>query len=382
MNDGLYHEDKIIRNIGNELIDQFQKSGVTPGTNGPYNDQETIVRNLSHLIVITSIEIIKYGRDELKILLINMAKVLIKEEFENGVYILRNKENKDCSNGVIGHAWVIEAFIYLYKALHEKEYINRAVQIYNNHKFDDNLGLWKRPSIETQNNMIDYTLNHQLWFAGVSSEILKYSEYKSIAKDFDIFFAKLSKNITIDSKGLVCHSLVKKKSFIGTRKSQVKRSNDLIRRRIGKPSYYYKEVGYHIFNVAALARLFVVFPNHQFWSSKKFKKIIEKTNSISLFEEYQKSNIELDVSLNNDIREKSEKDINIYGFPYNVPGFEMYYIKTIFGDRIDESMYRNYLQKQLELTYDRKKNRFEKKCFDKTTINYRIYEYYKAMEVR
>lgn len=374
--------DKLIREVGYELINEFKSTGILPGVNGPYNDRETIVRNLSHLIVITSIEVILSGKDDLYSVLIEMADRLLEEEHESGVYILRNSENKDLSNGVIGNAWVIEAFIYLFKATGEKKYIDKAIQIYLNHEFNYNMGLWKRPKIYSKKCTIDYTLNHQLWFAGVSSQIIKYSGEVSISRDIDVFLRKLEKIITIDSQGLICHSIIRRENIKETLKSYIKRKVDLLSRKINKPSYHYKEIGYHLFNVAALARLYVMFPEHDFWSSMKFKKILNMTNSIFLFDENQKSNIHLDISLNNQIENICQKQLNIYGFPYNVPGFEMFYLKQVFKNKIDDKILKLYIEKQIDLTYDVHKKRFGKNCFDDSTINYRIYEYYIAMEMR
>jgi hypothetical protein len=375
-------EDKLIRDIGSQLIEQYSDKGIVPGVNGPYNDQETIIRNLSHLIVITALEILLFSRNELVDKLVNMGDTLISMRQKDGSYILRNNDKKDRSNGVIGHAWVMEAFLYLYKVLADEKYINIALQIYTLHEFDSNLGLWRRPKIEKSESAVDYTLNHQLWFAGISAKVLEYTKDMIMINDFKRFFLNLEKNITIDSNGLICHSVLIKGNGKSTFKSYLKRYIDLIRRNFKKPSYYYKEVGYHIFNVAALARLFLIFSDDSFWESAKFKKIIDKTNSESLYNDIQISDVMLDVSLNNSINNNSEKKLNIYGFPYNVPGFEMCYVSEVFKDRIDVDITKEYLQKQFELTYDESQGKLAKNCFDKVTINYRIYEYYLALEVR
>lgn len=377
-----FDKDKVIRDIGRQLIEQYLEKGIISGVNGPYNDKETIIRNLSHLIVITAMEILLFSRKELIDKLVDMGETLINMRQKNGSYILRINDKKDQSNGVIGHAWVMEAFLYLYKVLGDEKYINIAMQIYSLHEFDSNLGLWRRPKIENFDDSIDYTLNHQLWFAAISAKVLEYSQNKNMINDFKQFFMNLEKNITIDSNGLICHSILIKENSINTFKSYIKRYIDLIRRTLNKPSYYYKEVGYHIFNVAAFARLFLVFSDNEFWESNKFKKIIEKTNSKSLYNDMQISDTMLDISLKNTIKNKSEKKLNIYAFPYNVPGFEMCYINEVFKNRIDDNITKDYFLKQFELTYDESNRKLEKNCFDKVTINYRVYEYYLALEVR
>ena len=97
--------DKKIRNVAESLIGSYVKEKrIFTGVNGPYNDLETEVRNLCHLIVITAIESSIYNKKELKQYLFDMGEQLITLSKNNGLYILRNKEKKDQSNGVIGHA--------------------------------------------------------------------------------------------------------------------------------------------------------------------------------------------------------------------------------------------------------------------------------------
>lgn len=379
----VFQYDQIIREVGNELISQFDiNKNVLSGINGPYNDAETIVRNLSHLIVITSIEIIIYKRGELRIPLIIMGDQLIKEAKSNGLYVLRSEKGKDDCNGVIGHAWVMEAFIYLYKVFRDKKYLEKALEIYNKHEFNFKLGLWNRPVDSTKTPNIDYTLNHQLWFSAISGELYEVTRNINISKDIERLFEQLITNTTIDCNGLIAHSIVNKISFHDIVKSNIKRTIDKVNRLLKRKSYSYKENGYHIFNIAALARLYKVFPENNFWSSKKFLKILKYTNGERLSLELLNPHVELDISLSNSIKNEYEKEFNIYGYPYNVPGFEMYYIKQVLGDRISDEVIKKYLSKQFELTYDTITGKFGHACFDKVTINYRIYEYYKALEER
>ena len=61
---------EIIRSLGKKLIEEYMASGhVKSGINGPYDDSETEVRNLAHLMVIASIEYLKYGKSRLKSLI-------------------------------------------------------------------------------------------------------------------------------------------------------------------------------------------------------------------------------------------------------------------------------------------------------------------------
>ena len=52
-----------IRDVGVKLIDGYLLTGhVETGINGPYDDPETEVRYLAHLIVIAAIEFLKFNK--------------------------------------------------------------------------------------------------------------------------------------------------------------------------------------------------------------------------------------------------------------------------------------------------------------------------------
>lgn len=371
--------DKKIRKVAESLIGSYVKEKhIFAGVNGPYNDLETEVRNLCHLIVITAIECSIYNKKELKQYLFDMGEKLITLSKNNGLYILRNKEKKDQSNGVIGHAWVIEAFVYLYKVFRDKKYIDISEKIYCNHRFNKELGLWYVPECEK----IDYTFNHQLWFAASVSELYYFSKNEVILNDLEVFFSKLIKNMKINNNGLIGHLIIVNLNKKQELKENIKHILDKLMRVAKRPSYKYKEVGYHIFNMTAFGRIYKVFPDKMFWESNKVRKSIKYLNSRELLSELTSSNINMDISLNNVIDSDNEKEINIYGYPYNVPGFELYYLYYVFAKKIDEDIVKNHLENQFQLTFNEKKGEFENRCFDKITINYRIYEYYKAIEER
>ena len=73
--------------------------------------------------------------------------------------------------------------------------------------------------------------------------------------------------------------------------------------------------------------------------------------------------------------------VNIYGFPYNAPGFELPYIyktfKYLVGDR--KELVDDIIKKQMELTYCNEKEGFYKNTEDSNTLEARIYEYVRAL---
>lgn len=381
MIDTVYYDEKI-RFIGQQLIDAYKSERIVYcGINGPYDDPETKVRNLSHLIVITSIEILKYDNSDLIETLSCMGSELISLRNSQNIYCMREKEGKDQCNGVIGHAWVLEAYYYLYKVIKDREYLTIADSIIGNHEFSYKLGLWGRPGMGSDDRAIDYTLNHQLWFAASLAEInteLKSDEYEN---QVNVFLKKLNHNMKLSKQGKVAHEIYSKIGRKYAFKSKIKRVVNMSQDILGLKSYAYKEVGYHVFNLMAIARLFNENTDCSFWDSSKIKKAFSYVNKRSYLTELESDNVTLDASFKNKIDKAEEKTINIYGYPYNVPGFELLYVDKIFDNQIKKVTLEYCIKRQFELTYDGNEKRFQNRCHDKVVINYRVYEYYRYLEV-
>lgn len=375
-------EEKI-RNIGGSLIRKYDEDGiVNEGCNGPYDDEETIIRNLSHLIIITSIEILTFNQGQYIATLEKMGKELLHKCDSDGLYTMRRKKGKDTCNGVIGHAWVIEALIYLSKVFsNEKCYILKAIEIAKKHKFDMKINLWKCPRNENAYTDFDLTFNHQLWYAATIYELVNIEPDSELKKEVDCFVQGLNHNLLVHRNGRIVHSIYNSDTFVRKLKNIVKRIVERANELLKKPSHAYKEEGYHIFNIMAFARIYSLSHN-PFFESNKLKKVMEYTVSEELFQKLSSDHIELDNSLNFLSKNDEEKKINIYGFPYNVPGFEMMYIMEVMNRFVKNNVAEKYLMKQMEYTYDEKTNKLGKNCHDAVTINYRVYEFYRYLEVK
>ena len=177
------------------------------------------------------------------------------------------------------------------------------------------------------------------------------------------------------------HNIYKRKNKVSNLKHTIKKLIDLSKEGINCSSMAYKEEGYHLFNIMALARIYRLKPETHFFETTEFKRALKYLNSEKFLQGLMDSNVETDQSLHNNITDPGEKDINIYGYVYNVPGFEIMYVYEAFNNMIDEKICQECLKKQFELTYDEKIGMFGNKCHDKNTINYRTYEYYRYLEI-
>jgi hypothetical protein len=132
------------------------------GVNGPYFDIETPVRNTAHWCITYAI----LGSEMGNMSFLKAANKLLDFLIQPGpyeqesVYIHRQKQGKDWSNGDIGQAWVIEALTIAGKKLLRSDSLSRAKNISMKFPFDYSLSAWQRIDPRNQTKAIDYTLNH------------------------------------------------------------------------------------------------------------------------------------------------------------------------------------------------------------------------------
>ena len=119
-----------------------------------------------------------------------------------------------------------------------------------------------------------------------------------------------------------------------------------------KNSLYIKSVGYHSFNLYAYAILKKNFPNHNFWNSDTFLKMVSTTNNKAFLENLDKGP---------------------YGWPYNPTGIELAYVGKVFS--LGEDYNQKWLSLQYKKTYESlSDNLMIKGSADIATSSARIYE--------
>lgn len=371
-----------IRSIGRSLVDAFVATGMAyTGINGPYDDPETEVRNLSHLLVIASIEYSKYGMRNYYNAIVNIADRILAMKDSTGIYIMRMKGEKDRCNGVIGHAWLIEGLLYAYKVTNEEKYLKECKNIINKHDFNYDIGLWGRPLEKANDDSIDYTFNHQLWYAATLLEANQYLKDEKLTEEFKCFCLKLSNNFKVGLNGRIVHGIFNRLNKKQKYREVLKYYIFCLYEIIGRRSFKYKEEGYHMFNIMAFARIFVIDEYAPIFKCNKVRKALSYCNSSSLYEGLLSSKLQEDLSGHGKITKKEESEINIYGFPYNVPGFEIKYVAQAFKGIIEKEQEDRLLNNQMNLIFCADKDNYLLRCHDKITIQYRVYEYYRFLEI-
>ncbi len=350
--------------------------------NGPYYDEETKVRLLSHYIIAYC----KFSKvkdtERFNQLILSMAQELCDEKYrpDGYTFLCRMGNKKDKTNGVIGQAWVIEALVELYVYFGEGKYLDLAKRIFLMHPYDSKIGGWHCVSIEGKIMPCDMTFNHQLWFAAAGAMINAVDETKEVRKCLVQFMDKLESNLKTHRNGLIVHKL-KPCNFVDKVKFDLKQIRDFLRRKVDKPNMKYKEIGYHSFNLYGFALLKAYYGDHTFFESSKFKKAMLYSNTKEYFTGLRNSMHGVDINSKN--MSQCNVKCNRYAYSYNVTGLEMVYIYKILGkyNLLKEETVNSLFNEQLKYTYNKVKGSFDN-TEDDVIVNARIYELLRAYEVK
>jgi hypothetical protein len=332
---------------------------VMSGHNGPYHDEETELRIICHLIILLCNFNIYNDEKKRSLVLDQLVKLLFDQKYRpmNASYYHRKNKLKDLSNGLMGQAWVIECFLELNRYFGNSKYLELAKELYHLHPFDEKKGSWCIVNVDGSISNPDPTFNHQLWFAAMASEI----DDEIISSDVEKFFNISAVNVDLYRNGIIYHhSSIGKTQKVPHLPFIIDLFLDQLRTIKNKRSLYLKSVGYHSFNLYAYAILNGKFPDNSFWSSSKYKKMLNVTKS-----------------------EKFMKDLEVssYGWEYNPPGIELAYVGQKFN--LGTAYSKEWFSKHFYKTFDPSTNELlTSVAHDKNTSCARIYEIYRIENLK
>ncbi|MFT4250441.1 MAG: hypothetical protein ACMXYD_03710 [Candidatus Woesearchaeota archaeon] len=264
-------KELFINSCKSALTVQNKNGSFQPGTNGPYNHEDTLVTNTAR----QSISFYKaYSMTGNKKFFVAgnkcMDSLLTKMNCPFGfTYKIRNTGFDKC-NGVIGQAIVIQALSFAYKVSNETKYLEEALRLFNLLPFNKATNLWERIEIDGTNLGVDNTFNHQLAFVAYTIPLAQ--ENKKVRNKLKLFLDNVENNLVLrNKKGLIRH--FSKQKILGEIKYFL--LNKYFRLADKLSNYEYKERGYHAYNMLLFAKLKQEFPDHNFWESNKYQRARE-----------------------------------------------------------------------------------------------------------
>lgn len=274
-----------------------------PGQNGPHYHLETPVRNTAHWSVAYLIAAEHDLFSEAASISLLFRNWLLNDNphYQQGCYVLRQSGRSDWCNGVIGNAWVLEALARFGMLLHDKRAESRAFGIVQNSRFNKSAGAWHRYDPFTKRFSIDFTFDHQAWFAAALCD-LQTTGNVSIFLDHCLQGA-----FRVRNNGLIHHLF-----FAPSLKNYINRLQYKLSDLKSPERSRTIEEGYQIYTLFPLARIKHHISNHPFFESKIFQAALDFCTKENIL----------------------KMQINRYGFQYNAPGLELPMLALIFGDQM------------------------------------------------
>jgi hypothetical protein len=345
---------EIILQTSHAALQLQQGDGSFPGGhNGPYHDYETPVRNTAHwLITILKAFEISDEPDFIDSALRAVQYLLSPSARPMGAtFFCRTNPEKDFCNGVMGQAWVIEALAIAGMKLNDPRCIEVAQNVFMLHPFDREAGLWRRVNVDGSYNSFDMTFNHQLWFAASGAML----DNDLINSEISLFIDHaMEYNLSLDPSGRIIHGISRPFAKNNKRHALMSFFRRPKHANIENTQATQKEIGYHAFNMYAFSMLKQRMPELPFWQSSKFLSALGFIN-----------NEEFIAGLEN----------NIYGYPYNPPGFEVALTIQEFSTYLSFSKSREWwVEQQLRRCYDTEKKMLSRSTEDEKTLSARFYE--------
>ncbi len=343
------------------------------GNNGPYQYDDTPVRNTCHWLIIYSYIYKKSGK--YKDVIYKFCEYLINKtkQSKTGAIECMVGPHFDHLNGLIGQAWAIEAMVYAAEVLNEDKIYEAARKIFCAQKFDERESIWTRIEVNGEALGYDIVVNHQVWFAIAGCVLDEYKPDPEIMREVSQFLDRIAeKHFRTYGNGLIRHCLDLKTATVQRPLSwKIKRliKRCLIPLHDKDPNRYdplAQEKGYHLFELYGYAILNKYFPDHQLYKMKCFSQAskyglrIEKLNK--------------KLHINNLNSEADSSKINKYAYGYNSPAFEFPLIAAVFGNKDDLKKIPMLVQMQMEHFYNSSTHLFDRNNYDGQTLTARAYE--------
>jgi hypothetical protein len=319
----------IINSVDSLLPTQSTDGSFPAGHNGPYYDEELPLRNTAHILILLLKAHKLSGEERYRTAALKALDYILADDRRpmGASYWLRKKPEKDFSNGLIGQAWVIEALAYAAAELGDDALIRPAEEVFLLHPFDTELARWRVVNVDGSYDPVDMTFNHQLWFAAAGSYLSNNDE---ISFQVQQFLDKLDVNLQLYKSGLIVHTLGGLRYNKLPMKRRLKQAVKSLLLERGKPPYtnavINKAIGYHAFNTYAFALIYLNKPDHRFWASETFSRMLD-----FLLTDVYREGLEYYAP---DPAHANAKELpcNRFGYPYNPPGIEVAFTIQTFRE--------------------------------------------------
>lgn len=335
---------------------QRDDGSFAPGHNGPHRDPEQPVRNTGHWLITLLAAHRATGDDRFVRAAESAARYLKHPDRRPGGFSIHHRDTpgKDRCNGLMGPAFSIESLACA--AMHKNDQGAWALarHLVDQHGYDEDVGLWRIREIDGSEPGIDWTINHQIWFASAAAVTMQATGGRGLEQVED-FLNRLPTTMELRGNGRVAHVSPAALS----RRQRVRRAF-----RVLDAEARQREIAYHFFNLYPLAILREVLPSSTFWGSRQLRRMRSYENS----DEYQ--------------RAASDPS---FVQPYCPAGFPFSFGERVFVDQVfgpsDLDVQQHNIGVQISRTLDVPSMLFTKGSIDPVTQAARAYELTRLQDV-
>jgi hypothetical protein len=247
----------------------------------------------------------------------------------------------------VGQAWAIEALAEAALCLDAEPLAKLAESVFLRHPFDARTGLWSRVEADGTPLGPDWTLNHQLWFAAAGAVLAPLASAE-VGGRVRAFLSALPRSLALHRDGAVRHAV----SPAAAARAAPRVALRLARARLrGGAALREKAVGYHAFNLHALAILRARVPDHPFFASPRLERAWRFAGSDAF---------------------RAAAGGNPYAWSYNPIGLEMAFALEVFGAAPGEP--ERWVAEQLRRHFDPVTRLLARATPDPATLAARLYE--------
>lgn len=353
-----------MRSFYSDLIQEYKNlykeaDWAEAGNNGPYHQKETSLRNTAHWIITFAYMYRKTGEKDYQEIVSRFAKSIVCdiESSPNGVVRCFCEGEKSSVNGLIGFAWIIEGLVAAYNTLHEEAILKAAERLYLSQPYNKRVHTWEVVDVDGKNLGTDVAFNHSLWYCLAAAKLQQVKTNKAIELQIQDYLEHVDKHFLIYKNGLISHFDVWGGQWQFNLKMRIKKWICAVT-KTGLPWRNWNSVeyerAYHLFSMYAFALLYHLYPDIEFFQSRKFLKIkaygLDKSNFITF------------------------PQMNTYAYGYNSPAYELPLVEYIFGNGMAEEREAECFQYHMKYNWDDRSGKYTLNVPDQETLNARIYE--------
>ena len=367
--------NNLVVEIANKALNEIDQYGyILPGNNGPYDCEDTPVRNCAHWIGIYKYLYTINRNEKYYDAVETLANYIVDQKSKSGAIECMLNDKMDHLNGSIGQGWAIEGLIAAYQLTKNEIYYDKAVEIFMSQKYDFNQHMWTRIEINGENIGYDKVFNHQLWFAASGFLINQAKENSKIFETINDFMENADSLYHIYPSGLLKHYITKfpVSTFKKCKNIAKKLLSPILQFHVKYDVVSFEKM-YHIFDMYGFAIIYNCNNHYKIFESEKFKKATCYT--INLI------NNELLTGKQTEHSKSFMHYYNNYAYAYNSPAFEFPYVDYTFNHAENKEIYQMLLEKQITLTYNNTTYKFDQHTNDGNTLTARLYELTRYLEM-